>query len=125
MESNEFQKLKQSIKEAVAISQGKSKPARRISYSAAEIKAIREGQGQKVKAARLKASPTSEMLSVDIKTLRQKLELSQNEFARLIQVNVRTLQNWEQGHRHPTGPAAALLKIVATNPKTALQALGS
>ena len=32
-------------------------------------------------------------------------------------------QNGEQGHRHPTGPAAALLKIVATNPTAALQAL--
>jgi len=36
---------------------------------------------------------------------------------------VRTLQNWEQRRRRPTGPAAALLQIVANAPETALQAL--
>jgi DNA-binding transcriptional regulator YiaG len=43
----------------------------------------------------------------------------------MIQVSVRTLQNWEQGHRHPTGPASALLKIVAARPDAALEALGN
>ena len=124
MENNEFKKLKQSIKEAVAISQGKLQPARRISYGPDELHAIREGRGQDVKAIRLKAKQADDTPPTDIKVLRQKLELSQSEFARLIQVNVRTLQNWEQGHRHPTGPAAALLKIVASSPEAALKVLG-
>jgi putative transcriptional regulator len=36
---------------------------------------------------------------------------------------VRTLQNWEQHRTRPTGPARALLKIVASNPKSAIEAL--
>ncbi len=59
----------------------------------------------------------------DVKAIREKLCLSQIEFANLMRVNVRTLQNWEQHRRRPTGPAAALLKIVATAPEAALQAL--
>ena len=44
-----------------------------------------------------------------------------SRFAKLIRVNLRTLQNWE--HRtQPSGPARALLKIVASNP-TAIEAL--
>ena len=59
----------------------------------------------------------------DVKAIRENLHLSQTEFANLMRVNVRTLQNWEQRRRRPTGPAAALLKIVATAPEAALQAL--
>jgi putative transcriptional regulator len=43
--------------------------------------------------------------------------------AKLIGVNLRTLQNWEQRRTRPTGPARALLKIVASNPKSAIEAL--
>lgn len=48
--------------------------------------------------------------------------VSQSQFAKLIGVNLRTLQNWEQRRTQPTGPARALLKIVASNPK-AIEAL--
>ncbi len=43
--------------------------------------------------------------------------LSQAQFARLIGVSLRTLQEWEQGRKRPSGPASALLKIVASNPE--------
>ncbi|HBT96821.1 MAG TPA: transcriptional regulator [Desulfobulbaceae bacterium] len=59
----------------------------------------------------------------DVKSIRERLSLSQNEFARLMRVNIRTLQNWEQRRRRPTGPAAALLQIVANAPEAALKAL--
>jgi DNA-binding transcriptional regulator YiaG len=38
-------------------------------------------------------------------------------------VSVKTLQNWEQDRRRPTGPAAALLKIIACEPRLALKAI--
>ena len=41
----------------------------------------------------------------------------------VIGVSKRTLENWEQGRRHPTGPARALLKIVDADPEYALKAL--
>ena len=59
----------------------------------------------------------------DVKAIRENLRLSQSEFANLMRVNVRTLQNWEQRRRRPTGPAAALLKIVASAPEAVMQAL--
>lgn len=47
--------------------------------------------------------------------------LSQSEFARLIGVSVRTLQEWEQGRRVPSGPARTLLAIASQNPKAPLE----
>ena len=59
----------------------------------------------------------------DIRSIREKFGIQQDEFAELIGVSVRTLQNWEQGHRRPTGAARALFKIVEKNPKAAIAAL--
>lgn len=125
MENKLFENLKKSIKEAVAVSRGEMEPARRIKYSDEEVKAIREGRGEEVKAARLAALKKEKERPAGIKAMRENLDLSQNEFARLIHVNVRTLQNWEQGHRHPTGPAKVLLELVAKAPDTVLEALHS
>jgi putative transcriptional regulator len=43
--------------------------------------------------------------------------LSQAQFAKLIGVSLRTLQEWEQGRKRPSGPAEALLRIVARDPR--------
>jgi putative transcriptional regulator len=60
---------------------------------------------------------------VDIKKVRAKLKVSQREFALLIGVSARTLQNWEQGRRQPEGPAKALLRVTVRNPEAVLAAL--
>jgi putative transcriptional regulator len=49
--------------------------------------------------------------------------LSQAMFAKLIGVSLRTLQEWEQGRKRPSGPASALLRIVVRDPRV-LAALG-
>lgn len=59
----------------------------------------------------------------DVKAIRQKTRLSQQSFAALIGVSKRTLENWEQGRRHPTGPAKTLLRILDRDPEHALKAL--
>ncbi|MCL1861241.1 MAG: helix-turn-helix domain-containing protein [Proteobacteria bacterium] len=59
----------------------------------------------------------------DVKALRESAKVSQSEFARLIGVSRRTLENWEQNRTTPSGPARALLKIVAANPNAAIEAL--
>lgn len=64
-----------------------------------------------------------EIQEPDVKAIREAAKVSQSDFAQLIGVNLRTLQNWEQRRSRPTGPARALLKIVATDPKSALEAL--
>jgi putative transcriptional regulator len=58
----------------------------------------------------------------NVRAIREAAQISQTQFARLIGVNLRTLQNWEQLRTRPSGPARALLKIVASDPK-AIRAL--
>jgi putative transcriptional regulator len=89
-----FDELLQSITEGGAILRGENKTARRIVLTVPKVKAVRE-----------------------------KTSLSQSEFAHLIGVSVKTLQNWEQDRRRPTGPAVALLKIIAREPKLAVEAI--
>ena len=53
--------------------------------------------------------------------IRQKTGLSQARFAQLLGVSVRTLQDWEQGRRAPSGAARTLLMIAAKNPQALLE----
>lgn len=78
-----------------------------------------------IKAGRKEASRVFEMNPPDIKKVRDTLHVSQREFALMIGVSVRTLQNWEQGRRKPEGPAKALLRIASRNPEAVLEALHS
>ncbi|MDE3021730.1 MAG: helix-turn-helix domain-containing protein [Pseudomonadota bacterium] len=48
---------------------------------------------------------------------RTRIGMSQSEFALLLGVSVRTLQDWEQGRREPSGAARTLLKIATQNPE--------
>lgn len=51
------------------------------------------------------------MEAKDVQRIRAKLKLSQSQFASLLGVSVRTLQDWEQGRNSPGAPAVALLKL--------------
>lgn len=53
--------------------------------------------------------------------IRTKLNLSQAAFAGLMGVSVRTIQDWEQGRRSPSGPAEALLRIADQKPEVFLE----
>ncbi len=94
MEKDMFNDLVKSLKEAKAISKGESKPSRVFKLEAPDAKAVRESVG-----------------------------LSQSEFANLMRVSIKTLQNWEQHRRTPTGPAAALLRIVSNSPSLVIESL--
>ncbi len=63
--------------------------------------------------------------STMVKALRNELGLSQSKFAKLLTVEVSTLQNWEQGRREPQGPARALLRAIRKDPKNVLKALAA
>ncbi len=74
------------------------------------IEAIRNGEGKRVTVN----------LPSDVKTIRNKIGLSQSAFAGLLGVSVRTLQEWEQGRRTPKGPAQALLRVADRHPEALL-----
>lgn len=57
----------------------------------------------------------------DVATIREKTGLSQARFAQLLGVSVRTLQDWEQGRRAPSGAARTLLMVAARNPQALLE----
>lgn len=80
-------------------------------------------QAGKIKRGEIKASRVVDLKPMDIRKVRKKLNLSQSEFALMIGVSLSTLQNWEQGRRRPEGPAQALLRVAASNPKAVIDAL--
>jgi putative transcriptional regulator len=70
----------------------------------------------------LKRSEHGRVINVpDVATIRQRTGLSQSRFAALLGVSVRTLQDWEQGRRVPSGAARTLLTIAARHPKALLE----
>ena len=59
----------------------------------------------------------------DVSKIRATVGLSQTEFAERLGVSVRTLQDWEQGRRSPSGAARTLLTVVSKNPQAVLDAV--
>ena len=60
---------------------------------------------------------------MDVRAIREKIALSQGEFARLFGLSKRTLEHWEHGRRVPTGPARAFLTVIAREPDGVRRAL--
>jgi putative transcriptional regulator len=82
-----FAELLESVREGGAILRGEKQPSRAFEFKEPDVKAIRE-----------------------------KYDLSQSQFAALLGISVKTLQNWEQGRRIPRGPARVLLQVAARHP---------
>jgi len=96
MEQKLFEELLESVKETGQILKGTRQPSRAFVVDALDVRSIRES-----------------------------LNLSQNQFAALVHVSVKTLRNWEQGIRRPGGAAAALLTAIRNDPKNVIAALNS
>ena len=82
-----FAELMESVREGGAILRGEKEPSRKFVIEAPDVKQIREGYN-----------------------------LSQREFAALLGISIKTLQNWEQGRRTPHGAARILLQVAAKHP---------
>ena len=95
MKEELFQELLKSVREMKAIRGGKAKPSRTFAFD----------------------------VPAEVTKVRDKLGVSQPMFARLLGISVKTLQNWEQGRRTPTGPARVLLMVAARHPKLLLEAV--
>jgi len=94
MKDEMFTELVESVRQAKAIMRGEIEPSRQFVFETPNVKQIRA-----------------------------KLGLTQTDFAALIGISVKTLQNWEQGRRQPEGPARALLLVAAWRPEVVLEAL--
>ena len=94
MDKNLFAQLAESMEQMGEITRGERAPTREFTFDAVKVKEVRAATG-----------------------------LSQAKFARVINVQMTTLQNWEQGRRAPTGPAKALLKAIEKDPEHVLLAL--
>ena len=91
MKDEQFQDLLQSVKQGGAILRGEADPSRSFSFEDIDIAAIRADQ-----------------------------KLTQEQFADLFGINIRTLRNWEQGRRIPRGPARILLQLISKYPQEVL-----
>ncbi len=94
--SKAFDSIKQGLEEALDFSKGKS------------TKAI-----------------VHEFTPLDVKNIRAKIGMTQNEFASAFGISVSTLRHWERGDRTPHGPALVLLNVVAKEPQAVLNALSN
>ena len=60
---------------------------------------------------------------IDVRAIRDKTGMSQQQFCAAFGISLGTLRNWEQGLRTPRGPARVLLKVVDREPETVIRAL--
>ncbi len=95
MEEERFAELLSSINEGVAIAEGKAKPARVHYFFAPE----------------------------EIKSIRNNLRMTQEDFAASFCFSPSNVKQWETGKRNPDGSARALLQVIANNPQAVLEAL--
>jgi len=91
-----FDELMESVEQMDEIVRGERQPSREFTVDALRVKQIRQATG-----------------------------LTQARFANLIDVQLATLRNWEQGRREPTGPAKALLRAIHNDPAHVLKALAA
>jgi len=96
MNDDLFQELLKSVREGGAILRGEAEPSREFTIS-----------------------------DPDVSELRAEYGLSQEKFAALLGISVRTLQNWEQGRRAPQGPARVLLRVAAKHPEAILETVSA
>lgn len=87
MDNQDFELLLASAQEALSIAKGEVKPSRQFTQEIPDVKKVREKTG-----------------------------LSQIQFANCLHISYKTLQNWEQGRRKPTGTAIVLMNLINKNP---------
>ena len=69
------------------------------------------------------ATRTHRPRPVDVKALRTKISMTQEQFAARFGFSTATLRHWERGDRAPNGPALVLLNVIAHNPNAVIEAL--
>ena len=99
--------LIEGLREAVAVRRGKQEPARRVRRPMTAREAV--------------VLPPPQYQGPGVQLIREKLGLSQNVFAQVLNASAETIKAWEQGKRHPDGMALALLEIADTHPEALMR----
>ncbi len=119
MNSPHFKRLLKAVQQTKAIQRGEIKPGCVTSVVSnglgRPIRKMIDPEAYRRRQAALHAASVS--------GVRERLGLSQQELADLLGISRRTLENWEQGRREPTGAAKVLLKIAGRHPKAVLEAV--
>ena len=68
-----------------------------------------------------KAARSTQIAPNEVAAARQKTGLSQTQFAKALHISARTLQEWEQGRRKPSGAAQALIQIAFRHPEVIVE----
>jgi putative transcriptional regulator len=121
MEKKLFNELLQSVREMKAVRRGELAPSR--------VWEVKRGPGGKLVRRQLDQEAYRRVRRAEwenslVKT-RVRLGLSQSKFAELLGISVKTLHNWEQGRRQPTGAARMLLRVAALHPEAVLDAVAA
>ena len=119
MDKELFANLVASLTEAGKIAKGQAKPARVTTLS----KSDKTSKSQAKPRSKAAITPAIQHTKIDAKEVREKTGLSQSDFATVMNVSIKTLQNWEQHRREPTGAADSLLRVFAAAPELVLKAL--
>ena len=87
---------------------------------------IKQGLQEAIEHARGKETGVRvhRLRSVDVKALRIKVGMTQEQFAARFGFSTATLRHWERGDRTPRGPALVLLNVIERNPDAVIDALG-
>lgn len=112
--------VKRIHQEVAAVERGEAQPARVWEF-------VPDGRGgferRPVDAEKFRQTRADAWNQRQAVEAREKLGLSQDQFARLLGISVRTLHQWEQGRRKPSGAARVLLRVAAQSPEAVLQAV--
>jgi putative transcriptional regulator len=104
------EELLESVRQAIAIQRGELEPARVTR--------------RLLTAKDLRPAPAPRYSERAIRSLRERMQLSQPVFAHLLNVSPETVKSWEQGKNYPAGAAARLIQIAEKHPDLIAQAAG-
>jgi putative transcriptional regulator len=93
-ENKVFDSIMNGLNESLAYAKGDTSKARKMSVTVAELPQYRDKE---------------------IKQIREDLNLTQKNFAFVLGVSPKTVEAWERGRTHPTGPAYRLMSFLAHN----------
>jgi len=96
-----------------------SKAGKEIITGAQEALAYLKGDKTKGRAYKVRAR------NIDVKAIREKLDMTQEVFSETFAIPVSTLKKWETNNRVPEGPAKAYLMVIDKSPRAVKKALRS